>query len=89
MQQEIDKAYQEILVAFSPNIIHLITITRYNVKWAEKNYQVLRVIAPEEAEKDINNMKLPGLIIMGGTVFPTSEIFWQVRQSFYPKPATK
>ena len=88
MQQEIDKAYQEILVAFSPNIIHLITITRYNVKWAEKNYQVLRVIAPEEAEKDINNMKLPGLIIMGGTVFPTSEIFWQVRQSFYPKPAT-
>ena len=50
---------------------------------------MLRVIAPEEAEKDINNMKLSGLTIMGRTVFPTSENFWQVRQSFYPKPATK
>ena len=88
MQQEIDKAYQEILVAFSPNIRHLITISRTIVKVSEKNYQVLQVIAPKEAENDFNNMKLSGLTIMGRTVFPSSEDFWQVRQSFYPKPAT-
>ena len=33
-------------------------------------------------------MKLNGLGIMGRTVFPTSDDFWQVRNSFYPTTAT-
>ena len=88
LEAEITRAYKDILTAFSPNIRNLITISRTNVKVANKTYQVLQVIAPESAEPDITRMKLNGLTIMGRTVFPTSEDFWQVRNSFYPKTAT-
>ena len=88
LEAEITRAYKDILTAFSPNIRNLITISRTNVKVANKTYQVLQVIAPESAEPDITRMKLNGLTIMGRTVFPTSEDFWQVRNSFYPKTPT-
>ena len=85
LETEIAKAYAEILKPFKPQVRMYITISRtFEEKWG-KRLHILHVTAPEEAEEDIENIKTKGLQIMGRTVFPTGDDFYQVRNSQFPR----
>ena len=83
LENEMKKAYKEILSVFNPHYREVITISRTTMKFGDKNLQVLLVIAPVEA--DVARIKLNGLKIMNRTVFPTAEDTWMVKRSAFPK----
>ena len=78
-------ACSDILKVFSPHVRPLITISRTNMKIGPKMMKILLVVAPVEAEEDVARVKLQGLKILKRTVFPTSEDFWEIRNSQNPK----
>ena len=85
LEREISRAYSEILLPFQPRHRPYITISRTFEKRNNKSLHTLLVTAPQEAEQDVENIKINGLQIMGRTVFPTGEDFYQIRTSQYPR----
>ena len=85
LEREIAKAYSEILQPFPPRHRPLITISRTFEKRNGKSLHMLLVTAPQEAEEDVENIKINGLQILGRTIFPTGEDFYQIRSSQYPR----
>ena len=78
-------ACSDILKVFSPHVRPLITISRTNMKVGQKMMKILLVVPPVEMEEDVARVELQGLKILKRTVFPTSEDFWEIRNSQYPK----
>ena len=85
LENEMKKAYKDILSVFNPQYREMITISRTPMKFGDKNLQVLLVIAPVEAEEDVARIKLNGLKLMKRAVFPTAEDTWMVKTSAFPK----
>ena len=85
MDREIKEAYNAIMAMFQPRNRQKITISRTNIQRNGKFFQILLVTAPAEAEDDIAKAKMSGLRIMGKTVFPTGEEYWQFTNSEFPK----
>ena len=84
LENEMKKAYKDILSVFNPHHREMITISRTTMKFGDKKLQVLLVIAPVEAEEDVARIKINGLEIMNRTVFPTAEDTWMVKRSAFP-----
>ena len=85
LEQEISKAYSEILQPFQPTHRPLITISRTIEKRNGKSLHTLLVTAPQEAEQDVENIKINGPQMKGRTIFPTGEDFYQIRSSQFPR----
>ena len=85
MESDVKQAYNRIMSIFQPKNRTRITISRTNILKNGKYFQILLVTAPAEAEEDVARIKTRGLNIMGRTIFPTGDEFWQHVNSEFPK----
>lgn len=76
-----------ILSSFKPVDRQKITISKTFMKMNEKRLHSMIVIAPTEAEEDLDRLKLGGLPMLGKTIFPTAEHCWRYDPTGYPKTA--
>ena len=85
MEKDVKEEYNAIMAMFEPRNRTKITISRTNIMKNGRYFQILLVTAPAEVEEDISRVKTRGLRIMGRTVFPTGEEYWQHVNSEFPK----
>ena len=85
IEKEVKEAFNAIMAIFQPKNRQYITISRTNVMKNGKYYQILLVTAPATTEEDVTNAKIREIQIMGKTIFPTGEEYWQYVNSEYPK----
>ena len=88
LEDDVQKAINEIASIFQPKHRGLITISRTNIPQQNgRRLQILMVTAPGEAEGEVARAKLNGIKIMGKTVFPTGDEFWRFSPGEFPKKA--
>ena len=88
LEDDVQKAINEIASIFQPKHRGLITISRTNIPQQNgRRLQILMVTAPGEAEEEVARAKLNGIKIMGKTVFPTGDEFWRFSPGEFPKKA--
>ena len=85
MEKEAKETFNATKAIFQQKNRQFITISGTKVLKNGNHIQTLLVTAPETAQEDVANAKMRGVQIMGKTIFPTGEEYWQYVNSEYPK----
>ena len=80
-----EECIEAILLAFTPQNRHKITITKSMTPSGDRRLHTLLVTAPIECQSEFEEMKINGLQLLNKTIFPCGDDFWKYIPSDYPR----